>query len=71
MIIYKLHDADRAPALAQHFETLFQHDATSWQEREESTLQLFRRCKFRAAITVRSSSCSPGLRHLQRADHDT
>ena len=43
---------DRAPALAQHFETLFQHDATSWQEREESTLQLFRTLQISAAITV-------------------
>jgi lipoprotein-releasing system permease protein len=52
MIIYKLHDVDRAPALAQHFETLFQHNATSWQEREESTLQLFRTLQISAAITV-------------------
>src|SRR5205807_10357315 len=41
MIIYKLRDPDRAPALATRFETLFQHNASSWQEREESTLQLF------------------------------
>jgi len=52
MIIYKLRDVDRAPALAQHFETLFQHDAASWQEREESTLQLFRTLQISAAITV-------------------
>jgi lipoprotein-releasing system permease protein len=52
MIIYKLRDIDRAPALARHFETLFQHDAASWQEREESTLQLFRTLQISAAITV-------------------
>jgi lipoprotein-releasing system permease protein len=52
MIIYKLRDIDRAPALARHFETLFQHDATSWQEREESTLQLFQTLQISAAITV-------------------
>ena len=52
MIIYKLRDRDRAPALAKHFETLFQHDATSWQEREESTLHLFRTLQLSAAITV-------------------
>jgi lipoprotein-releasing system permease protein len=52
MIIYKLRDIDRAPALARHFETLFQHDAASWQEREESTLQLFRTLQLSAAITV-------------------
>jgi len=52
MIIYKLRDPDRAPALARHFETLFQHSATSWQEREESTLHLFRTLQLSAAITV-------------------
>ena len=52
MIIYKLRDPDRAPALASHFENLFQHTATSWQEREESTLQLFLTLRVSAAITV-------------------
>jgi lipoprotein-releasing system permease protein len=52
MIIYKLRDPDRAPALAQHFETLFQHDAASWQEREASTLHLFLTLRLSAAITV-------------------
>jgi lipoprotein-releasing system permease protein len=52
MIIYKLRDRDRAPALAKHFETLFQHDATSWQEREASTLHLFQTLQLSAAITV-------------------
>jgi lipoprotein-releasing system permease protein len=52
MIIYKLRDPDRAPALAKHFETLFQHDATSWQEREASTLHLFQTLQLSAAITV-------------------
>src|ERR1700736_611240 len=52
MIIYKLREPDRAPALARHFETLFQHDATSWQEREESTLHLFLTLRLSAAITV-------------------
>ena len=52
MIIYKLRDADRAPALANHFETLFQHDATSWQQREQSTLHLFMTLRLSAAITV-------------------
>ncbi len=51
-IIYKLRDPDRAPALAQHFETLFQHEATSWQQREESTLHLFLTLRLSAAITV-------------------
>ena len=41
MIIYKLRDRNRAPVLASRFETLFQHNATSWQEREESTLTTF------------------------------
>ncbi len=52
IIIYKLRDPDRAPALAQHFETLFHHWATSWQEREESTLQLFLTLRMSVAITV-------------------
>lgn len=52
MIIYKLRDPDRAPALAQHFESLFQHDAVSWQEREASTLHLFLMLTVSAAITV-------------------
>src|SRR3989440_7701806 len=38
MIIYKLRNPNRAPALASRFETLFQHNASSLQEREESTL---------------------------------
>jgi len=52
MIIYKLRDADRAPALAQHFEMLFQHEAESWQAREEGNLQLFTTLRMSAAITV-------------------
>jgi lipoprotein-releasing system permease protein len=52
IIIYKLRDPDRAPALARHFETLFQHEAASWQEREQSTLHLFMTLRLSAAITV-------------------
>ena len=52
MIIYKLRDRDRAPALAAHFENLFQHVAQSWQEREESTLQLFLMLRVSAGVTV-------------------
>jgi lipoprotein-releasing system permease protein len=52
MIIYKLRDPQRAPALAHHFETLFQHETQSWQDREESTLQLFLTLRMSAAITV-------------------
>lgn len=52
MIIYKLRDPDRAPALAQHFETLFQHDSLSWQDREEANLQLFTTLRVSAAVTV-------------------
>ena len=53
MILYKLRDPDRAPALAQHFEQLFQHEARSWQDREEANLQLFLTLRISAAITVR------------------
>jgi lipoprotein-releasing system permease protein len=52
MIIYKLRDPERAPAMAQHFETLFQHDSASWQEREAANLQLFIMLRMSAAITV-------------------
>ena len=52
MIIYKLRDRNRAPVLANRFETLFQHNALSWQEREESTLQLFLTLRMSVAITV-------------------
>ena len=52
MIIYKLRERNRAPMLASRFETLFQHNALSWQEREESTLQLFLTLRMSVAITV-------------------
>jgi lipoprotein-releasing system permease protein len=52
MIIYKLRDPQRAPDLARHFEALFQHETESWQDREESTLQLFLTLRMSAAITV-------------------
>jgi lipoprotein-releasing system permease protein len=52
MIVYKLRDPERAPALAQHFESLFQHDSLSWQDREEANLQLFLTLRASAAITV-------------------
>ena len=52
MIIYKLRDPDRAPALANHFENLFQHTAQSWQEREEGNLQVFSTLRISAVITV-------------------
>ena len=52
MIIYKLRDRNRAPVLASRFETLFQHNAVSWQEREESTLQLFLTLRMSVAITA-------------------
>ena len=52
MIVYKLRNPDRAPELAKHFEDLFQHDAQSWQEREQSTLQLFLMLRVSVALTV-------------------
>ncbi|MGZ4965731.1 MAG: FtsX-like permease family protein [Chthoniobacterales bacterium] len=52
MIIYKLRNPNRAPALAEHFQTLFQHEAQSWQDREEGNLQLFMTLRISAAITV-------------------
>ncbi|MDQ6861602.1 MAG: FtsX-like permease family protein [Verrucomicrobiota bacterium] len=52
MIIYKLRDTERAPALAARFQSLFQHEAESWQEREAGNLQLFLTLRMSAAITV-------------------
>jgi lipoprotein-releasing system permease protein len=52
MIIYKLRDPERAPALAAQFENLFQHSAQSWQDREEGNLQIFATLRISAAITV-------------------
>jgi lipoprotein-releasing system permease protein len=52
IIIYKLRDRNRAPVLASRFETLFQHNAVSWQQREESTLQLFLTLRMSVAITT-------------------
>jgi lipoprotein-releasing system permease protein len=52
MIIYKLRDIERAPALARHFTRLFQHETLSWQEREQGNLQLFVTLRLSAAITV-------------------
>jgi lipoprotein-releasing system permease protein len=52
MIIYKLRDQDRARALAIQFQNLFEHDVQSWQEREESNLQIFSTLRISAAVTV-------------------
>jgi lipoprotein-releasing system permease protein len=52
MILYKLRDPESAPELARHFEQLFQHEARSWQEREQSNLQLLLTLRLSTAITV-------------------
>jgi lipoprotein-releasing system permease protein len=52
LIVYKLRDPERAPALAKHFETLFGHTTESWQERHEGTLRLLVSLRLSAAITV-------------------
>jgi lipoprotein-releasing system permease protein len=52
MIVYKLRDPERAPALARQFENLFEHEAQSWQEREEGNLQIFTTIRISAAVTV-------------------
>lgn len=52
MILFKLRDNARAPALARQFEALFEHNADSWQEREGGNLQLFVTLRRSAAITV-------------------
>ena len=52
MILFKLRDAARAPELARHFAALFEHEAQSWQDREEGNLQLFLTLRMSAGITV-------------------
>jgi lipoprotein-releasing system permease protein len=52
MIVYKLRDPERAPAVARAFESLFQHETQSWQDREEGNLQLFLSLRLSAGITV-------------------
>jgi lipoprotein-releasing system permease protein len=52
IIIYKLRDPQRAPAIATTFENLFKHESESWQEREQGNLQLFVTLRLSAAITV-------------------
>ncbi|HVF71776.1 MAG TPA: ABC transporter permease [Chthoniobacterales bacterium] len=52
MIVYKLRDPERAPAVARTFEMLFRHEVQSWQDREEGNLQLFLTIRMSAAITV-------------------
>ncbi len=52
MILYKLRDPNSAPELAAEFERLFQHEARSWQEREEANLQLLATLRVSTAITV-------------------
>lgn len=52
MIVYKLRDPETAPALSRRFETLFQHESQSWQDREEANLQLFLTLRISAAITM-------------------
>jgi lipoprotein-releasing system permease protein len=51
-ILVRLRDPDRAPQLATHLESLLQHRARSWQEREHGNLQIFKAIRYSAAITV-------------------
>jgi len=47
-----LHDPDRAPTDARHMVGVLQHKATSWQEREQTWLAVFRALRISTAITV-------------------
>ena len=51
-LMVKLRDPSRAPALAAHFERLFQHRSRCWQDRERGSLQVFSLIRISAAITV-------------------
>jgi lipoprotein-releasing system permease protein len=47
-----LHERDRAPAVALHIESVLQHSAASWQEREKTWLDVFRALRISTSITV-------------------
>ncbi len=51
-LMVKLRDPARAPAVAAHFERLFQHRARCWQDRERGSLEIFSLIRISAAITV-------------------
>ena len=51
-IVVTLRNPERAPAIAQHFERLFGHQARSWQDREAGNLQVFNVLRISAGITV-------------------
>ena len=69
MIIYKLRDPERAPALARAFETLFQHESQSWQDREEANLQLFLTLQDLGRHHGFADYSAGRFRHFQCADH--
>ena len=52
MLIVRLRDPERAPALAMQFEKHLHHRARSWQERERGNLEMLHAIRLSAAITV-------------------
>ena len=54
-------DRDAAPAVALHIERVLQHNAVSWQEREDVWLNVFRALRISSAITVSSIILISGL----------
>lgn len=56
-----LYDRDRAPQDALRIESVVQHSARSWQEREKSWLEVFRALRISTAITVSVFTLIAGL----------
>lgn len=56
-----VHDRDRAPMDAAHMERVLQHSASSWQEREETWLEVFRALRISTGITVSVFTLIAGL----------
>jgi len=54
-------DREKAPAEARHIESVLQHSAVSWQEREKVWLEVFRALRISSAITVSSIILISGL----------
>lgn len=56
-----LFDRDRAPLDAAHMESVLQHSASAWQEREKTWLEVFRALRLSTGITVSVFTLIAGL----------
>jgi lipoprotein-releasing system permease protein len=56
-----VYDKDRAPADADHIESVLRYRSTDWQYREKTWLEVFRALKFSSGITVSVFTLIAGL----------